>query len=44
VYETLNHTDGRMMWEDTKDLLKDLKAPNVETFCLHGDSVPSLEK
>jgi hypothetical protein len=33
-----------MMWEDTIDLLKGLEAPNVETYCIHGNGVDSLEK
>eukprot|EP00094_Tigriopus_californicus_P006482 TCALIF_06242-PA protein Name:"Similar to PLA2G15 Group XV phospholipase A2 (Homo sapiens)" AED:0.10 eAED:0.10 QI:0/0/0/0.8/1/1/5/0/408 len=38
------YPDMSFMREDTKDLVKDLKAPGVEVYCLHGASVPTTER
>uniref|UniRef100_K7FS77 Lecithin-cholesterol acyltransferase n=1 Tax=Pelodiscus sinensis TaxID=13735 RepID=K7FS77_PELSI len=35
--------DGWYMWSDTKDLLKGLPPPGVETHCLYGTGLPTAE-
>jgi len=44
IFDALNETDGKHMYEDTQNLLQNLAPPNVEVFCLHGSDVPSVEK
>ncbi|XP_067409024.1 phosphatidylcholine-sterol acyltransferase isoform X2 [Emydura macquarii macquarii] len=39
----LNFEDGWYMWNNTKDLLKGLPSPGVETFCLYGTGLPTVE-
>uniref|UniRef100_A0A674ICC4 Lecithin-cholesterol acyltransferase n=1 Tax=Terrapene triunguis TaxID=2587831 RepID=A0A674ICC4_9SAUR len=39
----VNFEDGWYMWNDTKDLLKGLPPPGVETYCLYGTGFPTVE-
>ncbi|XP_037734090.1 phosphatidylcholine-sterol acyltransferase [Chelonia mydas] len=39
----VNFEDGWYMWNDTKDLLKGLPPPGVETYCLYGMGLPTVE-
>nr|XP_048672842.1 phosphatidylcholine-sterol acyltransferase isoform X3 [Caretta caretta] len=39
----VNFEDGWYMWNDTKDLLKGLPPPGVETYCLYGTGLPTVE-
>uniref|UniRef100_A0A8D0GC87 Phosphatidylcholine-sterol acyltransferase n=1 Tax=Sphenodon punctatus TaxID=8508 RepID=A0A8D0GC87_SPHPU len=39
----VNFEDGWYMWNDTKDLLKGLPPPDVETYCLYGTGLPTVE-
>ena len=43
-YNYLNATDGLEMWKDTKDLIKNLEAPQVELFCLYSTGVETVEQ
>ncbi|ESO12856.1 hypothetical protein HELRODRAFT_159443 [Helobdella robusta] len=35
-FESINHTDGFLMWKDTESLTKDLVDPNVKVHCIYG--------
>ncbi|XP_076449168.1 lysosomal phospholipase A and acyltransferase-like [Babylonia areolata] len=39
LYQDLNATDSLYMYRDTKDLIYDLKAPEVEVHCIYGYGV-----
>lgn len=39
LFQDIEYPPGYMMWEDTKDLIKPLRAPGVELHCLHGTNV-----
>ena len=43
-YQMLNSEDGLNMWYDTKNLIKNMTAPDVELFCLYSSGVPTVEK
>mgnify|MGYP001439224900 CR=1 FL=1 len=43
-YNMLSADDGLNLWYDTKDLTKDMTAPDVELFCLYSTGVPTVEK
>lgn len=43
-YTFMNLTDGLNMWKDTRNLIKDLKAPGVEIHCLYGSGMETTEK
>ena len=32
------------MWQDTKDLIKGIPAPQIEVHCWHGVNVPTIEQ
>ncbi|NXD71937.1 LCAT acyltransferase, partial [Eolophus roseicapillus] len=42
-FTDVNLEDGWYMWEDMKDLLKDLPPPGVDTYCLYGTGYPTVE-
>uniref|UniRef100_A0A8C9MSY0 Phosphatidylcholine-sterol acyltransferase n=1 Tax=Serinus canaria TaxID=9135 RepID=A0A8C9MSY0_SERCA len=42
-FTDVNLEDGWYMWEDMKDLLKDLPPPGVDTYCLYGTGFPTAE-
>lgn len=42
-FTDVNLEDGWYMWEDMKDLLKDLPPPGVDTYCLYGTGHPTVE-
>ncbi|XP_074864852.1 phosphatidylcholine-sterol acyltransferase isoform X2 [Carettochelys insculpta] len=42
-FRDVNFEDGWYMWNDTKDLLKGLPPPGVETHCLYGTGFPTVE-
>ena len=43
-YDLLGEPTGFDMWQDTKNLLKGIPAPQVEFYCWHGINVPTTEK
>ena len=43
-YLGLGHPENVQMRHDVKDLVKDITAPGVEMFCLHGSGVPTTEQ
>lgn len=43
-YARLNTTDGYLMWNDTRGLVKDLQPPGIEHHCLYGTGVSTTEK
>ena len=43
-FTDIDYPQGYMMREDTQDLIKDLKAPGVEVFCVHGVNVSTPAK
>ena len=43
-YDLLGYPDGNDMWQDTKNLLKGIPAPQIEFYCWHGIGVPTTEK
>ena len=43
-YQLQNYPNGFEMWQDTKDLLKGIPAPQIEVYCWHGIKVPTIEK
>ena len=43
-YKLLNSDHGLGLWHDTKDLIKDLKAPQVEVFCIYSHGLDTVEK
>jgi len=42
-FQDINYTIGYEMWLDTKDLIYDLKPPELEVHCLHGTGVNTME-
>nr|XP_056718304.1 phosphatidylcholine-sterol acyltransferase [Euleptes europaea] len=40
-FTDVNFEDGWYMWNDTKDLLRDLPPPGVEVYCLYGTGQPT---
>lgn len=42
-YKYMNVTNGLEMWKDTRNLIKDLKAPGVEVHCLYGSGLETTE-
>ncbi|NXF79623.1 LCAT acyltransferase, partial [Sclerurus mexicanus] len=42
-FTDVNLEDGWYMWEDMKDLLKDLPPPGVDMYCLYGTGFPTPE-
>ena len=43
-YSALNHTQGKMLRDDTLPLLKGLPAPHVEVYCWHGGNVSTVDR
>merc|ERR1711931_400665 len=43
-FKDIDFIDGWYMREDTVNLIKDLKPPGVEVFCIHGIGVSTPEK
>ena len=43
-YKLLKSDHGLGLWHDTKDLIKDLKAPKVEVFCIYSHGLDTVEK
>ncbi|XP_076470777.1 lysosomal phospholipase A and acyltransferase-like [Babylonia areolata] len=41
LFKDINYTDGFMLWQDTKDLIIDLQAPQVEVHGVHGYGLPT---
>ena len=39
LFHDIQYETGYMMWEDTNELIKPLRAPGVELYCLHGIGV-----
>lgn len=42
-YRGINYMTGYEMFEDVKQFM-DFGPPGVEVHCLHGDTIPTLEK
>lgn len=42
-FHDINDTVGYNMWLDTKELIYEMKPPEVEVFCIHGHSVNTME-
>ncbi|XP_074597419.1 lysosomal phospholipase A and acyltransferase-like isoform X2 [Brevipalpus obovatus] len=42
-FHDLDFDVGYEMWLDTKDLMSDLPAPNVEVHCLYGSGINTME-
>ncbi|CAB4067341.1 LYPLA3 [Lepeophtheirus salmonis] len=43
-YYAFNELDSYEMWKDVRDINKGLKAPQVDTYCLHGTKVDTTSK
>lgn len=44
LFVEANLTDQKEMWHDTRDIAVNLKAPNVELWCLYGSGVDTPSK
>lgn len=43
LIHVMNHTNGYMMWKQSRDTFKGYPFPNVTTHCLRGTDVPTPE-
>ncbi|KAG9508703.1 Phosphatidylcholine-sterol acyltransferase [Fragariocoptes setiger] len=43
-FTDINHPHGYMMWQDTKVYTENLRAPDVEMWCLYGLGIPTISK
>lgn len=41
-FDRLDHLDGYNMWLQTKDLLNNIVAPQVEVHCLYGENIKTI--
>lgn len=41
-FDRLEHPDGYNMWLQTKDLLSNIVAPQVEVHCLYGENIKTI--
>lgn len=44
MFQLLNYTTGYKIYEQTMDLLQDLRAPEVELWCIYGMNTPTLSR
>ena len=43
-YNLLNSSVGLELWNNTKNLIKDLSAPGVELYCIYSHGMPTTEQ
>lgn len=43
LFRDIDYQTGYEMWEDTRNLIHDLKPPGVEVLCLYGIGVNTVE-
>ncbi|XP_068115752.1 phosphatidylcholine-sterol acyltransferase-like isoform X2 [Hyperolius riggenbachi] len=43
LFQDIEFEEGWYMWDDTKDLLRGLPPPGVETYCIYGSGHPTAE-
>ena len=44
LFMDMNYPDGYEMRKDTENLLDVLRPPGVETFCVHGNGISTVER